>query len=69
MRRSGALGIFSNYRDGITLADLRVDEGDEGEFWRAHLAMLTVMTMGSMESPHFLTTAVLRRNTKKSLRI
>ena len=27
MRRSGALGIFSNYRDGIALADLRVDEG------------------------------------------
>ena len=36
MRRSGALGIFSNYRDGITLADLRVDEGDEGAFWGAH---------------------------------
>ena len=63
MRRSGALGIFSNYRDGITLADLRVDEGDEGAFWGAH-PMLTVMTMGSMESPHFWTTAVLRRNTK-----
>ena len=30
MRRSGALGIFFNYRDGIALADLRVDEGGRG---------------------------------------
>ena len=68
MRLGGALGIFSNYRDGITLADLIADEGDEGAFWGAH-PMLTVMTMGSMESPHFRTPVVVRRNTKKPLRI